>query len=82
MSCLSLSFLQDLIVQCIIIGVIVAVMQLLVPWLVSFTGWPILGQIIMIILWGIIAIMIVYIIFALLACLVGGGGFHPFSHRP
>jgi len=74
MSCLSLGFLQALIIQCIIIGVIVAVIQLLVPWLVSFT-WPILGQIIMIVLWGIIAIMIVYIIFALLGCLVGGGGF-------
>lgn len=77
MSCLSLGFLQALIVQLIIIGVIVAVVQLLVPALVSFTGWPYLGQAIMIILWGIIAIMIVYLIFALLGCLVGGaGGLH------
>ena len=81
MSCLSLGFLQDLFVQCIILAVIIAVIQLLVPWLVSITGWPILGQAIMIILWGIVAIMIVYIIFGLLGCLVGGGGFHPFSHR-
>ncbi len=76
MSCLSLSFLQALIIQIIIIAVIVAVVQLLVPWLVSFTGWPILGQVIMIILWGIIAIMVVYLIFALLSCLVGAGGIH------
>jgi len=82
MSCLSLGFLQDLIVQCIIIAVVVGVLQILVPWLVSFTGWPVLGQVINVILWGIIAILIVYIIFALLGCLVGGGGFHPFSHRP
>lgn len=74
MSCLSLGFLQALIIQCIIIAVIIAVLKLLVPWLVDFTGWPILGQVIMIILWGIIAIMIVYIIFALLGCLVGGTG--------
>lgn len=75
--CLTLGFLQALIVQLIVIGVIVAVVQLLVPWLVSLTGWPILGQAIMIILWGIIAIMVVYLIFALLGCLVGGaGGLH------
>lgn len=80
MSCLSLGFLQALIVQMIVIGVIIAVLKLLVPWLVSFTGWPILGQIIMIILWGIIAIMIVYLIFALLGCLTGGGGYHPFRY--
>lgn len=67
MSCLSLGFLQALIVQCIIIGVVIAVIQLLVPMLVSLTGWPVIGQILMIILWGIIAIMIVYIIFALLS---------------
>lgn len=71
MSCLSLGFLQALIVQCIIIGVVIAVIQLLVPMLVSLTGWPVIGQILMIILWGIIAIMIVYIIFALLSCLLG-----------
>lgn len=75
--CLTLGFLQALIVQLIVIGVIVAVVQLLVPWLVSLTGWPIIGQAIMIILWGIIAIMVVYLIFALLGCLVGGaGGLH------
>ena len=74
MSCLSLMFLRDVIIQIIVICALVAVIQLLVPWLVSFTGWPMLGQIIMIILWAIIAIMIVYLIFALLACLLGGSG--------
>ncbi len=74
MSCLSLGFLEALIIQCIIIGALIAVIQLLVPWLVSFTGWPILGQVIMIILWAIVAILVVYIIFALLSCLLGSGG--------
>jgi len=74
MSCMSLGFLQAFIVQVIIICAIVAVIKLLVPWLVSFTGLPILGQVIMIILWAIIAIMVVYLIFALLSCLMGSGG--------
>ena len=78
MSCLSLGFLQNLIVQIIIIVAVVSIIQLVVPWLMSFIGIPIVGQIINIILWAIVAIMVVYFIFALLGCLVGGGSFHPF----
>lgn len=80
MACFSLGFLQALIIQCIIIAAIVAVIKLLVPWLVDITGYPVIGQAIMIILWAIIAIMIVYIIFALLSCLSGGAGV--FGHFP
>lgn len=76
MGCLSLGFLQQLIIQLIVICAIVAVIKLLVPWLVDFVGLPIIGQVIMIILWAIVAIMVVYLIFALLSCLVGSGGFH------
>jgi len=74
MSCLSLGFLQNLIIQIIIICAIVAVIKLLVPFLVNLTGWPILGQILMIVLWAIVAIMVVYLIFALHSCLMGSGG--------
>lgn len=74
MACMSLGFLQSLIIQIIIIAAIIAIIKLLVPFLVSITGWPILGQILMIILWAIVAIMVVYLIFALLSCLMGSGG--------
>ena len=74
MACFTFMFLRDLVIQIIVICAIVAVLKLVVPWLVSFTGLPILGQIIMIILYAIIAIMIVYFIFALLSCLLGSGG--------
>jgi hypothetical protein len=74
MSCFTLGFLQALIIQVIIIAAIIAIIKLLVPFLVSITGWPILGQILMIVLWAIVAIMIVYLIFALLSCLMGSGG--------
>lgn len=74
MACFTLGFLQALIIQVIIIAAIIAIIKLLVPFLVSITGWPILGQILMIVLWAIVAIMIVYLIFALLSCLMGSGG--------
>jgi len=74
MACFTLGFLQALIIQIIIIAAIIAIIKLLVPFLVSLTGWPILGQILMIVLWAIVAIMVVYLIFALLSCLIGSGG--------
>jgi surface polysaccharide O-acyltransferase-like enzyme len=74
MPCFTLAFLQALIIQIIIIAAIIAIIKLLVPFLVSITGWPILGQILMIVLWAIVAIMVVYLIFALLQCLMGSGG--------
>lgn len=82
MACFTLGFLQALIIQIIIIAAIIAIIKLLVPFLVSLTGWPILGQILMIVLWAIVAIMVVYLIFALLSCLMGsGGGLTPFRIR-
>jgi hypothetical protein len=74
MSCLNLAFLENLIVWVIIVAAIVAVIKLLLPPLNSFTPFGIpLGQIVMIILYAIIAILIVYLIFSLLACLLGSG---------
>ncbi len=74
MACFTLGFLQALIVQIIIISAVIAVIKLVVPWLTSVIGIPIVGQIIMIILWAIVAIMVVYLVFALLGCLLGSGG--------
>jgi hypothetical protein len=73
MPCFTLGFLEQLIVWLIIIGAIVACIKLLVPWLTSITAMPVVGQIIMIVLWAIVAIMVVYLIFGLLSCLVGSG---------
>ena len=77
MSCLSLSFLQQLIIWVIVIAAIVAVIRLLIPHLDSLTGVPIIGRVLEIVLWVIVAIMVVYLIFGLLGCLLGSdGGLH------
>jgi hypothetical protein len=78
MACFTIGFLEQLIVWVIIVGAIVACIRLLVPF-VSDLVTPIVGQIIMIILWAIVAIMVVYLIFGLLSCLVGAG---PPFHTP
>lgn len=81
MSCFTLGYLQALIIQCIILAALIACIQLLIPWLGSLT-WPIIAQIVTIILWAIVAIIVVYIIFSLLSCLVGGGGFSGVFPKP
>lgn len=79
MSCLSLAFVEQLVIWLIVIGAIYAIIQLLIPRL-NFAPFGIpLAQIINIILGAIIAIVIVYIIFAFLYCLLGSGPpFHMF----
>jgi len=72
--CFSLGWLEQLCVWIIIVSAVIAVIRLLIPWLGSLIGVPIVVQIINIALWAIVAIMAVYIIFALLSCLLGGGG--------
>ena len=74
MSCLSLAFLEQLCIWLIVVIAIVSIIKLLVPFLTGLIGFPIVGQILNIILWAIVAILCVYIIFALLSCLLGSGG--------
>jgi hypothetical protein len=75
--CFSLSWIEQVLVWLVIVIAIVAVIRLLVPFLTDMIGLPIVGQIINIILWAVIAIVCIYIIFALLSCLIGmGGGLH------
>jgi hypothetical protein len=72
--CFSLAWVEQLLIWLIVVGAVIAIIKLLVPWLDSFTGMPIVGRILMIVLWAIIAIVILTAIFGLLSCLLGGGG--------
>jgi hypothetical protein len=71
MGCLSLGFLEQLLVWLVIVSVVIGVLKLLIPWIASMT-FPIVGQALQIILWGVVAVIAIYIIFALLGCLTGG----------
>lgn len=82
MGCFSFGWVEQMIVNLIIICAVVTILKLLIPLLVAMlqpimgAGAAIVGQIITIVLWAIVAIFVVYIIFGLLSCLVGAGGFH------
>ncbi len=88
MSCLTLGWLEQLLINLVIIFAIVAILKLLVPLLVGLLepllggAAAIIGQIITIVLYAIVCIFIIYIIFGLLSCLIGsGGGFSLIPHR-
>jgi len=79
--CFTLGWLQQVLVWCVILGAIIAIIQLLVPWVLSFVGLPIVGKVINIVLWAIVAIIVIYVVFALLGCLLGmAGGFPGLPH--
>jgi hypothetical protein len=75
--CFSLAWLAQFLVWLVILGAVIAIVKLLVPWLTTFIGVPILGQIAMIVLYAIVAIIVIYIVFDLLSCLLGFGGSFP-----
>ena len=74
MSCFTLQWLEQFLVWCIIVGAVIAIIRLIVPWVLAQVGIPLLGQALNIILWAVVAIFVVYIVFALLSCLIGMGG--------
>ena len=82
MGCFSILWLEQFLVWCVIVGAIIAIIRLVVPWVMSQVGIPLLAQVINIILWAVVCIFALYIVFALLGCLVGMGGVSLFPpHR-
>lgn len=76
MGCFTLEFLFHLGVWAICLAVVYYIIQILLPYLLSWLPAA-FAQIIQIILWGIFAIIALYIVFILLSCLLsfaGGGG--------
>jgi len=74
MGCFTLGWLQQFLVWCVIVGAIIAIIRLIVPWVMAQVGIPMLAQIVNIILWAIVCIFVIYIAFSLLGCLIGMGG--------
>jgi len=87
MPCFSIGWVETLIIDLIVICAVVAIIKLLVPLLVGMLGSvmgegaAIVGQISMILLWACVCIFVCYIIFGLLGCLLGTGGFHVGAFR-
>ena len=74
MSCFSLGFVEQLCIFLIVLFAVIAIIKLLLPMAGTFLP-PVVIQIITIVLYAVIAIAIVILIFDLMSCLIGSGGF-------
>jgi hypothetical protein len=72
--CFSMQWLEQFLIYCIVVGAVIAIIRLIVPWVLAQVGIPLLAQVINIVLWAIVCIFVIYIVFALLSCLIGAGG--------
>jgi hypothetical protein len=78
--CFSLGSIESLLIWLVVICAAIAIIKLLlIPLVLAPMGQPgtVIIQIVNIIVWVIVAIAVIYIVFDLLACLVGGGGLGP-----
>jgi len=77
MGCLSIGWLESILIDIVIIVAVVAIIRLFLPWFFSQVGLGdggIILRVINIIVWAIVVIFVIIIVFSLLSCLVGGAG--------
>jgi hypothetical protein len=81
--CFSLGWWQDLLIWVVIVVAVVALLKLLLPWLLGQMGVDagIILQAINIVVWAFVAIVVIYVVFALISCLLGAGGSPPLFPR-
>jgi uncharacterized BrkB/YihY/UPF0761 family membrane protein len=74
--CFSVEWIEQLLVWAVIIIAIISILKLLVPWILGQlgAGGGIIAQVINILFWAIICIFVIYICFAVIACLLSAGG--------
>ena len=73
--CFSLSWLAQFLVWVVIVCAVVAIIQLLLPYVLSQlgAGGSIIAAALNIVLWAVIVIFVIYVAFDLMSCL---GGLH------
>lgn len=72
--CFTLGWLESVLVWLVILAAVIAIIRLLVPWFTSMLGIPIVGQVLNIVLWAIVAVAVIYICFDLISCLLNLSG--------
>ena len=74
--CFSLAFFFTLCIWLVIVGALYAIIKLVLPAVLANFGGPgsLLAQVVNIVLWAFLMIIVLYLIWDLVECLVGGGG--------
>jgi hypothetical protein len=77
--CFSMAFFFSLMIWLVVVGAIYAIIRLVVPAVLANFGGPgsLLAQVVNIILWAGLLIVVLYLIWTLVECLLGAaGGLH------
>lgn len=74
--CMSLAFFFSLMIWLVVVGAIYAIIKLVIPAVLANFGGPgtMLAQAVNIILWAFLLIVVLYLIWDLVECLLGSGG--------
>lgn len=73
MYCISLGWLQNLLIWLVVIGAVIALVKLLLPLAVGPLGaaGTTVARALNIVIWATVAVAVIVLVFDLLACLVG-----------
>jgi hypothetical protein len=74
--CFSVGFFFQLCIWLVVIGALYAIIKVVLPAVLANFGGPgtLLGQVINIVLYAVMLILVLYLIWDLVDCLVGAGG--------
>jgi len=79
-ACFSLPYIEQLLIWLVVIIGLIAILQLVFPWLMAQIGASpdggLIGRIIKIVTWVVVTIFCIYIVFDLLSCVFGTPGLH------
>jgi hypothetical protein len=73
--CFSLSFIENLLIQIVIVAVVVGILRLLVPWILGLLGFDmsVPMRIVNLLIAAVVIIWLIVLCFDLLGCIVGIG---------
>lgn len=74
--CFSVTFFFQMAIWLVIVGAVYLIIKLVVPAVLANFGGPgsLLAQVVNIIMWAVLLIIVLYIIWALVECLLGASG--------
>jgi hypothetical protein len=78
--CFSLDWLLHVLILAVVVGAIVKILELVIPWALSQMGGTVgagvsmILAVLRIIFWAVVVIVVLVICFQLISCLIGYGG--------
>lgn len=73
MACFSLAWVVSILIWAVVVAVVYAIVTLLLGKIPLGEPWPTVVRVVTIVMWGIVAVAIIYFLADLVSCALGGG---------